>query len=197
MSANVICYELRYKQPESWPAFEITTQADQTVTEDGKIGSGEVQIKAPADWTANTVMVYTLDADDIQLEHVEESTRTSLNQKAEGTQATVIKDETGCYVRVNRIWYQCKSKGEVLLYDGKIQLTKEKLEAKGASIYVIAAADGYLPTNWHLSFSGTGSTGCDSGERKKILQQKFQRTTQLLHLLMKNLLKQEFLFNII
>lgn len=74
MSANVICYELTYKQPESWPAFEITTQADQTVTEDGKIGSGVVQIKAPADWTANTVMVYTLDADDIQLERVEEST---------------------------------------------------------------------------------------------------------------------------
>lgn len=71
-------------------------------------------------------------------------------------------------MRVNRIWYQCKSKGEVLLYDGKIQLTKEKLEAKGASIYVIAAADGYLPTNWILSFSGTGSTGCDSGERKNI-----------------------------
>ena len=75
------------------------------MTEDGKIGSGEVKIKAPAEWTANTVMVYTMDADDIQLERVEESTRTSLNQKAEGTQATVIKDETGCYVRANRIWY--------------------------------------------------------------------------------------------
>ena len=138
------------------------------MTEDGKIGSGVVQIKAPADWTANTVMVYTLDADDIQLERVEESTRTSLNQKAEGTQATVIKDETGCYVRVNRIWYRCKSKGEVLLYDGKIQLTKEKLEAKGASIYVIAAADGYLPTNWTYHFQGLEAPGVTLESGKNI-----------------------------
>ena len=168
VSANIICYQLTYKEPKTWSAFEITTQADQTVTEDGKIGSGVVQIKAPADWTANTVMVYTLDADDIQLERVEESTRTSLNQKAEGTQATVIKDETGCYVRVNRIWYRCKSKGEVLLYDGKIQLTKEKLEAKGASIYVIAAADGYLPTNWTYHFQGLEAPGVTLESGKNI-----------------------------
>lgn len=89
-------------------------------------------------------------------------------QKAEGTQATVIKDETGCYVRVNRIWYQCKSKGEVLLYDGKIQLTKEKLEAKGASIYVIAAADGYLPTNWTYHFQGLEAPGVTLESGKNI-----------------------------
>lgn len=54
VSANVICYELTYKQPGSWSAFEITTQADQTVTEDGKIGSGVVNDKSSG-WTGQPI----------------------------------------------------------------------------------------------------------------------------------------------
>lgn len=153
VDADVALFAITYPLKRNLKDLTVTTIPETEVKDTGAIGTGTVKISVPD--TPKAVMVYTLDSGGIRTTRVNDtSIRESLNQKASGQEQAVVKDDTGCYIRVDKIWYQCESSGEVLEYKDGIELTEKELSGDGTTIHVIAAADGYVLKTAEVSYKG-------------------------------------------